>query len=236
LPAALVLVHGGAHGAWCWEPLTPFLDGDVLAVDLPPKSIRGGPDRYETPRGLDDVRLGDFADSLLRDVDAAGFDRFVLVGHSMGGLTISELARREPDRVEHLVYVSCIVPREGQSAMQALPPGLLETPPDLVEMFCSDMDEEQTRFVVDHIGAEATTVLDEPVSRAGIPPELPKTFVKLLQDRSLHPDHQDTLIQNLRASPGGDVDVITIDAGHDVMISRPKELADVLNPIADAIS
>jgi len=70
------------------------------------------------------------------------------------------------------------------------------------------------------------------VSRAGIPDELPKTFVKLLRDQSLPPDHQDVLVQNLRDSPGGVVDVVTIDAGHDVMISRPKELADVLNGIA----
>jgi pimeloyl-ACP methyl ester carboxylesterase len=227
-------VHGGAHGAWCWEPLLPFLDGDAVAVDLPPKSIRGGPERYEAPPGLEDLRLGDFADSLLRDVDEAGFERFSLVGHSMGGLTISEVARREPDRVAHLVYVSCIVPREGESSMPALPTGLLETPPDLVEMFCSDMDDEQTRFVLDHIGTEAAAVLEEPVSRAGIPPDFPKTYVKLLRDRSLPPDHQDTLIGNLRASPGGAVDVVMIDAGHDVMISRPKELADVLNPIAAA--
>jgi pimeloyl-ACP methyl ester carboxylesterase len=110
-----------------------------LPSTLPPKSIRGDPDRYETPPGLTDLRLENFADSFLRDVDTAGFDRFVLVGHSMGGLTISEVARREPDRVEHLVYVSCIVPREGESAMQALPPTLLDTPPDLVEMFCSNM-------------------------------------------------------------------------------------------------
>ncbi len=27
MPAPIVLVHGGAHGAWCWEPLTPLLDG-----------------------------------------------------------------------------------------------------------------------------------------------------------------------------------------------------------------
>jgi pimeloyl-ACP methyl ester carboxylesterase len=227
-------VHGGAHGAWCWRPLLPLLVGDALAVDLPPKSIRG-PERYEVPPGLDDVRLSDFVDSLQRDIESAGFERFVLVGHSMGGLTISELARREPDRVEHLVYVSCIVPREGESAMQALPTGLLETPPDLVEMFCSDMDEEQTRFVLEHIGTEATAVLEEPVSRTGIPPELPKTFVKLLRDRSLDPGHQDILVQNLRRSPGGSVDIVTIDAGHDVMISRPKDLADVLNSIAAAV-
>ncbi len=250
--APVVLVHGGAHGAWCWEPLLPFLDGDALAVDLPPKSVRGGPRRLEPLPELRTLTVGDFAESVLRDIDTAGFERFVLVGHSMGGLTISEVARRVPDQVEHLVYVSCMVPPDGASAIEALPEDLRAMTRQAVEdardggdnpiggldeqttrlMFCNDMDEEQTRFVLDQAGTEAAVILAEPVSRVGIPVELPKTFVKLLQDQSLPPDHQDVLIRNLRDSPGGEVDVVTIDAGHDVMISRPKELADVLNGIA----
>jgi pimeloyl-ACP methyl ester carboxylesterase len=244
-----VLVHGGAHGAWCWEPLLPYLDGEALAVDLPPKSIRGGPGRLEALPELRTLTIDDLARSLLHDVDAAGFERFVLVGHSMGGLTISEVARRVPDRIEHLVYVSCMVPPEGGSAIEALPEDLREMTREAVEearrgganpiggldedttrsMFCNDMDEEQTRFVLDRTGTELAVVLAAPVTRAGIPAELPKTFVKLLQDQSLPPDHQETLVRNLRDSPGGDVGVVTIDAGHDVMISRPMELADVLN-------
>jgi pimeloyl-ACP methyl ester carboxylesterase len=250
--APIVFVHGGAHGAWCWEPLLPFLDGDALAVDLPPKSVRGGPRRLEPFPELRTLTVGDFAESVLGDVDAAGIERFVLVGHSMGGLTISEVARRVPDRVEHLVYVSCMVPPDGASAIDALPEDLRDMTRAAVEearrgganpiggldeattrsMFCNDMDEEQARYVLDRTGTEAAVVLAEPVSRAGIPADLPKTFVKLLRDQSLPPDHQDVLVRNLRDSPGGDVDVVEIDAGHDVMISRPKELADVLNRIA----
>jgi pimeloyl-ACP methyl ester carboxylesterase len=248
----IVLVHGGAHGAWCWEPLVPYLDGDALAIDLPPKSVRGGSGRLESLPELRTLTIDDFARSLLEDVDAAGIDRFVLVGHSMGGLTISEVARRVPDRVEHLVYVSCMVPPEGGSAIDALPKDLQDMTREAVEearrggenpiggldeqttktMFCNDMDEEQARFVLDRTGTEAAVVLAEPVTRDGIPPELPKTFVKLLRDQSLPPEHQDVLIGNLRASPGGDIDVVTIDSGHDVMISRPKELANVLNATA----
>ena len=235
MPAPLVLVHGGAHGGWCWSPTVPYLDGEVLAVDLPPKSVRGGPERFESPPELPDLRLGDFADSVLRDVDAAGLERFVLVGHSMGGLTISEVARRAPARVEHLVYVSCIVPPEGTSAMDALPQELLDAAPDAVEMFCNDMDDEQTRFVLDNMGTEAGQVLHERITRTGIPNDMPKTFVKLLRDQSLRPQDQEAYVGNLRRSPGGYVDVMTIDAGHDVMVSRPKELADVLNQIASAI-
>jgi pimeloyl-ACP methyl ester carboxylesterase len=235
LSAPVVLIHGGAHGAWCWKHVLPLLEGEALAVDLPPKSVRGGPLRYESPPGLQELRLGDFAESALNDIDGAGLQRFVLVGHSMGGLTISEIARRAPDRVEQLVYLSCIVPREGESPMRALPAELMEAAPDPIQMFCNDMDEEQTRFVLDHMGNEAAGVLDEPVVRSGIPPELPKTFVKLLRDQSLAPQDQDIYVENLRTCPGGDVDVVTIDAGHDVMVSRPKELADVLNSIAATV-
>jgi pimeloyl-ACP methyl ester carboxylesterase len=118
--APIVFVHGGAHGAWCWEPLLPFLDGDAVAIDLPPKSVRGGSRRLEPVPELRTLTVSDFADSVLRDVDAAGIERFVLVGHSMGGLTISEVAGRVPDRIEHLVYVSCMVPPDGASAIDDL--------------------------------------------------------------------------------------------------------------------
>ena len=41
MTVSFVLVHGGAHGAWCWEPVRAHLQGRVLAVDLPPKAVRG---------------------------------------------------------------------------------------------------------------------------------------------------------------------------------------------------
>ena len=249
---ALVLVHGGAHGAWCWEPTLPFLTCDVLAVDLPPKSIRGGLRRNDPTPDLSQLTITDFVDSVLRDADAGGLDRFVLVGHSLGGLTIAELARRAPGRVEHLVFVSCMIPPDGGSSIEALPDALQEVAREALSRdrdggldpiagldegtvrytFCNDMDETQVRFVLDHAGIEAPGPLAETVTRQGIPPELPKTFVKLLRDQALPPEHQDVLIEHLRASPGGDVHVETIDAGHDVMISNPEGLASVLNRIA----
>jgi pimeloyl-ACP methyl ester carboxylesterase len=248
----LVLVHGGGHGAWCWEPLLAHLEAPALAVDLPPRSIRGGKGRHADLPELATLSIGDFAASVLGDADAAGYERFVLVGHSMGGLTISEVARRVPTRVAHLVYVSAIVPPEGRSAIEAMPVELREPTRAAVDaarhgganpvggldetalrfMFCNDMDEEQTRFVLDNTGTEVAVALAEPAWRAGIPPELPKTYVKLLRDQSLPAELQDNLISNLEASPGGAVEVVTLDTGHDVMISRPHELAPVLDRVA----
>lgn len=252
-----VLVHGGAHGAWCWEPLLEHLPGRVLAVDLPPKSIRGtrvDPD-VALPPELATVGLDDFATSAIADIDDADIDRFVLVGHSMGGLTVSEVARRVPDRLHALVYVSCIIPPEGGSVIDTLPAEFRDIVRDSVErakagdlahgpatgldeetqrrMFCNDMDETQARFVLDHTGAEAPRAFDDTVTRIGIPPELPKVYVRLARDQALAPDDQDAQIAALRESPGGDVRVVELDTAHDVMISAPAQLAAVLSPLAE---
>jgi pimeloyl-ACP methyl ester carboxylesterase len=252
--AAFVLVHGGAHGAWCWEPVRAHLEGRVLAVDLPPKSIRGVPAAAlgTPPPELASIGVDDFATSVIADVDAAGLDRFVLVGHSMGGLTIAEVARRIPEHIAHLVFVSCIVPPEGGNVIDTLAESVREMTRQAVEaaraggahpiggldettirrMFCNDMDEVQSRYVLDHIGVEAAAAFADPISRIGMWPNLPITYVRLLRDQALAPEDQEQQIANLRASPGLEVQVVELDTGHDVMISAPERLAAVLESIA----
>ncbi len=247
----IVLVHGGAHGAWCWSPLLAHLDSVGIAIDLPPKAVRGVPHPNPMPEELATTTIDDFVVSAIADIDAAGLDRFVLVGHSMGGLTIAEIARRIPERVAHLVFVSCMVPPEGGLVLDGVPADSTSKAGDLLDgaeretqrragldedtiryMFCSDMDEQQTRFVLDHTGPEALAVFGEHVTRRGIPAALPKTYVRLLRDQALTPSDQDQAIANLRSSPGGDMNVVALDTGHDVMISSPDQLAAILDRIA----
>ena len=249
-----VLVHGGGCGAWCWAPFAPFVPGRVLAVDLPPKAARGVPATGAARSAeLATVGVDEFASSAIADIDAAGIDRFVLVGHSMGGLTVSEVARRVPDRIEHLVFVSCLIPPDRESIIDALPEEVRELTraavseavagesgaglggldeATMVRMFCNDLDESQTQLVLAHMGAEAPRAFADPVTRVGIPPTLPKTYVKLARDQALTPEDQDRQIESLRASPGGELRVVELDTGHMVMISAPEALASVLAELA----
>ncbi|MDT5363223.1 MAG: hypothetical protein QOC69_4985, partial [Mycobacterium sp.] len=82
---ALVLVHGGAHAADCWDltideihRLAPELT--VLAVDLPGR--RGKPGDLWT------LTIADWVNSVVADIDDAGLNEIVIVGHSMAGLTV----------------------------------------------------------------------------------------------------------------------------------------------------
>jgi pimeloyl-ACP methyl ester carboxylesterase len=221
--------------------------------------VRGGAGRYSNPPELQTLTIADFAASVLADADTAGYDRFVLVGHSMAGLTIPEVARLAPERVAHLVFLSCSVPPDGGSIVDVLtgPTGedalenvervAAEDAADpgsvgpqlsedrLVEMLCNDMDEVQIRFVLDHFGNEALPVITEPVSRVGVSPDIPKTWIRLLRDAILTVDIQDRCIANLEASPGGAVEVVDLESGHNAMISRPRELAAILDWVAGRI-
>ena len=91
-------------------------------------------------------------------------------------------------------------------------------------MFCNDMSEEQADLTLERLVPEALGVMAEPTDLTGLRQPVPRTYVRLTRDASISLDAQDRMIANL-----GGADVIDLDAGHMAMISRPAELASLLN-------
>jgi pimeloyl-ACP methyl ester carboxylesterase len=99
--------------------------------------------------------------------------------------------------------------------------------PDLARaMFCNDMNEEQTASTLERMVPEAFGVISETVDHTGLRHPVPRTFVRLTRDAIISLDTQDQMIENL-----GGADVVDLDAGHMAMISRPGDLARVVNSL-----
>jgi pimeloyl-ACP methyl ester carboxylesterase len=183
----------------------------------------------------------DHVQAILAALDGSGWDRIVLVGHSLSGLLVPEVAARRPDVVTHLVLVACFVPPVGGTLLDSLrrweAVGLrvrlrssasIRLPRPLARrMFCSDLDPDRGRFVLENLVPEPLSQLVRHRFETRIPPGVGCTYIKLLDDRAIPPDRQDANIANV---PGADV--VPLRAGHDAMVSRPEELAAVLNRIA----
>lgn len=111
MAATYVLVHGGGHGGWCYQPVARLLEANGHHVYAP--SLTGLGERAHLFRhNVDlDCHITDIVNLLhyedLRDV--------VLVGHSYGGMVITGAADRAADRVGHLVYLDAATPTNGQS-------------------------------------------------------------------------------------------------------------------------
>lgn len=227
-----VLIHGGTFDARCWDLLVPHLDAPAIAVDLPGRGKR--------PMPLDEVDLKACADAVVADIDDAGYDDVVLVGHSMAGITLPGVIGRLGDRVRHAAFVACTVPPDGASILDTLDPSLREmaarsapteptlpTPEVAALVLGDDLTDEQLRWCSDRMVPEAVHLVTEPVDLAPLrASSSPRTWIRTLGDRILDPAKQVEY-----AATVGDCPIVDFDCGHMCMVGKPTELAALLNPL-----
>src|SRR5436190_15572053 len=163
---AFVLVHGGNHAAACWERLVPHLEAEARAVDLPGRGSR--------PGDLRRVRLLDWCDAVVEEIDQVRADHVILVGHSLAGVFLPAAAEARADKVAHLVLIAGVIPPEGSRQRQNMPwigraamrcytrDGILKRPPRRLAraLFCNDMDRETADWTVRQLVPEAAGVFD----------------------------------------------------------------------------
>lgn len=97
----LVLLHGIGSSAWSWEAVMPLLARNRRVVAWNAPGYGGS-----TPVAPDVPEAADYAAVLGRLVDALGFDRVHLIGHSLGAVTAARFAAERPDRVASLTLAS----------------------------------------------------------------------------------------------------------------------------------
>lgn len=118
----VVLIHGSMGSLHMWEGWARELGGKarLISVDLPGHGLTGA-----WPR--DEYTIEAYADFVEVLVDTLNLDRFVLVGHSMGGAVAWTFAATRPDRVSQLILVDAAgYPRTSGEA--PLPIRLARTP------------------------------------------------------------------------------------------------------------
>jgi len=227
--ANLVLVHGAWHGAWCWSKLAPLLEVQghlVLTPDMP------GHGQDNTP--LSRVTMKRYVRRISETVENLG-ENVVLVGHSMGGVVISQVAEQIPERIEKLIYLTGFLLQNGQtlfSTMQhehgqslsvAAQNGTALEVPDQVfaEVFYSDCTEAERSWAKPQLAAQAALPFASKiaVTEAGFG-SVCKAYIQCELDCVIRPDEQ---AQMIAATPCEHV--ISVAAGHMAMISQPELLA-----------
>lgn len=106
--ATYILVHGALHGSWCWQRVVaPLRDAGhtVDAVDLPGATLAADLEAYE---------------QVVADAVNRAKPPVILVGHSLGGVTVSKFVQGRPDAVARLVLVNALLVENGEAALPKL--------------------------------------------------------------------------------------------------------------------
>jgi pimeloyl-ACP methyl ester carboxylesterase len=219
--ATILLVHGAIADGSSWSKVIPMLQAEghrTLAVQQPLSSI---PDDVAKVRSVLDELEGPV----------------VVVGHSFGGVVITEAAHAAPN-VTGLVYVAAFAPDEGESAATLGEPfgqlpsashftidrqGRFTLPQDVFpQYFCPDVPLEEARVLAAVQGASD-------VARFGFvsgPPawrEHPCHYMVAENDQIIPPD-----LERFVAGRMGATTVSVPGASHLVMVSQPRAVADVI--------
>lgn len=227
-----VLVHGAWCGGWAWEKVLPLLERaghEVQAPDLPGHSD----DRTPIP----EVSLQGYADRVCEALDARP-EPAVLVGHSMGGMVISQAAEQRPKKVETLVYLTALLLRDGETAFSVVEKdteSLLSAAVVMSEdqsyatlwedaikdAWCADCSDEDVEQMKSLVGPQATAPGATPIA---ISEEnfgrVPRVYIETLRDRTITPPVQKEMYERMPCE-----EVILMDTSHFPQYAAPGELA-----------
>jgi pimeloyl-ACP methyl ester carboxylesterase len=240
-PVDYVFLHGGGQGGWVWSDTIAALQrqagdklGRALALDAPGCGAKRGADTAS-------LAVPDVVAGLLADISAAGMKDSILVGHSQAGTILPRLVQERPELFRRLVYVSCIAPLRGQSIVQQMGSSVYGTNKDEVGwpfdprtvdpgrrfalMFCNDMSNTEAASFLGKLGhdtwpAKTMSASDWQYDHLG---RVPATYVVCLRDGILPIPWQETFAARLKVQRQ-----VRIDAGHQVMNTRPEALAEAL--------
>jgi pimeloyl-ACP methyl ester carboxylesterase len=174
----------------------------------------------------------------------------VLVGHSMGGIVITQAAAQYPERVAALVYVTAFLPGDGQSLMDltALPEGaddqvqanlVVAGDPPVATMpagasrqaLFTCCDDAQAAWASQRMGPQPVIPFTQPVSLGGAGADafadLARAYVSCTLDRAIPLALQRRMLQDAGCDP-----VIELATDHSPWISRTDELVAALDGVA----
>lgn len=222
------LVHGAYHGAWCWNLLRKELERDghsTSAVDLPCDDPDAGVDRY-----------ADLVVQAIPDRSDA-----VMVGHSLGGLTIPVAASRTPTMMT--VFLCALVPVPGLSfdaQNAAIGTGFRPAQPAIghadgsaswpeagaIEAFYQDCDPLIARDAAARLRRQFWRATQE-VTPLQHWPAVGSAYILCTEDRMVSAEYGRHASRSLLG-----IEPVEMPGGHSPFLSRPRELADVLERVA----
>lgn len=106
-----VIVHGATAGGWEWKKVGDFLTADGHNVYRPTLTGLGEREHLNSPDIDVNTHITDIVNTILWE----DLHDVILVGHSYGGMVITGVMNRVPDRIRHVIFLDAAVPDNGMS-------------------------------------------------------------------------------------------------------------------------
>jgi pimeloyl-ACP methyl ester carboxylesterase len=162
----------------------------------------------------------------------------VLVGHSYGGIVATRVADRARDRISQLIYLDAFVPTDGQSLMDANPPGVRQRMQELAKAgdgwrvppnpIPPDTPKPDVEWILERRLPQSIKCFDQPLKMRGGDLTLPRSYIYLTRIAPANPFRPFAE----RAKSDANWRYYELDASHSAHVTAPEPLARLLQTIA----
>lgn len=244
----LLLIHGAWAGSWGWAKLLPLLEREGLrsiAIDLPGNGT--------TPAAPGEASLTGYVEYVAQEIEAIEGD-VILVAHSGGGVTATQVAETVPERIRGVIYIAGMMLPSGVgfshvcSQIVATHPHAAGIGPHLVwtedqrstrvpaqaarRIFLHDLPDREAR----HAALKLTPQPE--AGRAMVPHwtearfgQIPRLYVEATEDRSVVIEVQ----RKMQAMVPG-AQRATLNTGHFPQVAAPEKLLGVMLPFIKEVA
>ncbi len=223
-----LLVHGAWGGGWAFREVDRLLSADGYKVYRPTLTGQGERSHLSSPN----IDLSNHIQDIVNVIEWEKLHDVILVGHSYGGMVITGVADRIPDRIGRMIYLDAFDPEDGESvnAIRKLSKG---QPLNTVEengflmptWLKPDAPLPHDVPMPARTFSEAISLKNQTVAR-----KIPTTFIltvdpgKKAEDDTFYPSYERAKARGWR--------VMTMEGDHNVQWSHPKELVKFLEQAA----
>ncbi len=237
-----MLIPGSWHSSSCWQRVIPLLEAQGHRV-IAPELLGMGSDR--TP--LSQIKLTSWVDQVV-DIVQDQQEAVVLVGHSRGGIIISEVAQRVPEKIKLLVYLTAFLIPSGETLYNTATKGndttkkgndtnvvvshpdgtMTIVPAKIVPVFYNTTAPEWAERVPSLLSPEPVNIFHTPLQltddRFG---RVPRVYIECSHDNAIELALQRSMQDRLPCKY-----VITMHTDHSPFFSAPSELVTHLLDLA----
>lgn len=230
--ATFVLVHGAWHGGWCWKRVATLLRQAGHDVFTP--TLTGLGERAHLM--CHTIDLSTHIQDILGVLRWEDLTNVILCGHSYGGMVISGVADRVPERLRALLYLDAFVPEDGACMMDyAIPERAayyresartqgdgFRVPPPPAEVF--KVNPRDQAWVDRQCVAHPLRCFEERLHLTGAWKAVPKhVYVYAV---GYAPSAFTRFYETLQRQSAWRT--MSVPCGHDVMVDMPQALAEIL--------
>jgi pimeloyl-ACP methyl ester carboxylesterase len=228
---AMVLVHGGRHGGWCWDRVAPILRAAGHAVFTPTLTGLGDRRHLLSPEIGLECHIAD----VVATFEEADVTDAVLVAHSYAGVVVIGAMEKIAHRVRSIVFLDAQLPMSGESLLDlvdeesqsrflsAAVGGLLQ-PVDA--SYWGLTDAEDVAWVNSHISAQPLKTYQDRLESGEKAWSHPGMFIECAITLGAAPVPLDRARRRAASDP--DFHYRVVDACHDAMVTEPVAVARLL--------